>query len=163
MTISGNAAGNRLRVLTAATLRGNPVVIREEQTALQSAPRRDAAARGRAPQEVGPGLRPLYRGPATAASSPATGSPRSYSTSSLYCLHIGVPQRPADGLAGRRAGLRARSEREWVRQLERLVGDPRLRRRLGEAGRRLAETSFDHHQHLLRLGRFLCAPEGEGT
>jgi glycosyltransferase involved in cell wall biosynthesis len=78
----------------------------------------------------------------------------------VVCSPVGCNrQLVEDGVVG----FFARSEPEWVRQLERLVGDPELRRRLGQAGRRLAETSFDHHQHLRRLGRFLRAPEGEGT
>jgi glycosyltransferase involved in cell wall biosynthesis len=78
----------------------------------------------------------------------------------VVCSPVGFNrQLVEDGVVG----FFARSEPEWVRQLERLVGDPELRRRLGQAGRRLAETSFDHHQHLRRLGRFLRAPEGEGT
>jgi glycosyltransferase involved in cell wall biosynthesis len=67
-------------------------------------------------------------------------------------------------------GYFARSEQEWVQYLERLVDDPELRTRLGRAGRRLAEATFDQDEQMRRLGGFLhAAPtwrharEGEGT
>jgi glycosyltransferase involved in cell wall biosynthesis len=52
-------------------------------------------------------------------------------------------------------GFFAHSEPEWVRYLKRLADDPELRARLGRAGRRAAETTFDFPQEMLRLGKFL--------
>jgi glycosyltransferase involved in cell wall biosynthesis len=54
-------------------------------------------------------------------------------------------------------GYFARSEREWVQHLERLIDDPELRARLGRAGRHIAETTFDSPQHMRRFGEFLRA------
>jgi len=54
-------------------------------------------------------------------------------------------------------GFFARSERDWVRCLERLIDDPALRAKLGQAGREIAEATFDFPRQARRLGAFLCA------
>ncbi len=52
-------------------------------------------------------------------------------------------------------GLHAATDRDWVRQLSRLVRDAELRASLGAAGRRTVENRYDAARQTARLGTLL--------
>lgn len=64
----------------------------------------------------------------------------------------------ADAIEDGRTGILARTGREWVEALSRLVADRALRRRLGGAARRAFETRFSLQATLPTLLRTLGAP-----
>lgn len=85
----------------------------------------------------------------------------------LQYLAVGVPAIVSDVGVNRDAvpdgtcGYVVRSEREWVDRLLQLLGDPAMRRRMGEAGRRHVEMNYSGEAWAPRIADGLRGLAGE--